>query len=102
MRNRHLCSLLALSMLALSCPAVEASVRCAGGLVNEGESSIEVARTCGEPNEKQRFDAQSNANGTLRENAATIEVWVYGPSNGMYRYFRFVDGVLTSIQSKRE
>ena len=44
----------------------------------------------------------TDADGNLLEGGATVERWVYGPNNCMYRYLRFVDGTLVDIDSKRQ
>jgi len=95
---RHLIA--ALSLVAISTSA-HAAMRCATDLVEEGETSIEVIRKCGAPASREVTEPVIDANGTQRYKSVTVEQWVYGPNNGMYRYLRFIDGKLVQIRSER-
>lgn len=85
-------------VLALTSVAAQASMRCEKGLVDEGDVSMDVVRKCGEPDKREVFTPGEAA----KEGAATVELWVYGPDNGMYRYLRFIDGRLAQIRSQRD
>ena len=94
MANRYLLGcLLALSMM----PAAQASsMRCGSTLINEGDLTVDVRRKCGEPDHREVIPPSSPQGGGV-----TVEQWVYGPSNGMYRYLRFLDGKLVEIRVAR-
>ena len=90
--------LLSLTMLGVS---AQASMRCNGTLNDEGDLLLEVLRKCGPPTERQITPPALAANGQLKHGAVTVETWVYGPDNGMYRNLRFIDGRLVEIKSKK-
>ncbi|MGV6395469.1 DUF2845 domain-containing protein [Pseudomonas caspiana] len=90
--------LLSLTLLAAN---VQASMRCNGALIDEGDLAVEVLRKCGAPAERQITPPTLAANGQLKHGAVTVETWVYGPDNGMYRNLRFIDGKLVEIKSKK-
>lgn len=94
MANHYLLGcLLALSMM----PAAQASsMRCGSTLINEGDLTVDVRRKCGEPDHRDVIPLSSSQGGGV-----TVEQWVYGPSNGMYRYLRFLDGKLVEIRVAR-
>jgi len=93
MANRYLLGcLLALFML----PAAQASMRCGNALINEGEFTVDVLRKCGEPDQREVTPPSSPQGGGV-----TVEQWVYGPRNGVYRYLRFLDGKLVEIRVAR-
>ncbi len=94
-------SLLTVLLLATSSAAL-ASMRCNGGLINEGDNSLEVLRKCGEPDARERTLPTLQENGLPPEGAVTVERWAYGPRNGMTRYLRFLDGTLVQITSTRD
>ncbi|MDY6980956.1 MAG: DUF2845 domain-containing protein [Pseudomonadota bacterium] len=87
-------------LLFFSIANAEAAMRCGPHLIMEGALTMEVKRKCGEPKEKDVrtppviLDKNSEA--------ATVEIWVYGPTNGVYKYLRFIDGRLVKIWSERE
>jgi hypothetical protein len=85
-----------------SLPGMAATLRCGSGLVSEGQSTLEVQRVCGEPGQRQRTEPAQTANGQLRQGAVTVEEWVYGPQNGLYRHLKFVDGKLVQITGRRQ
>ena len=85
-------SVLTLSLL----PVAEASMRCGTALIYEGERSVEVLRKCGEPDQREVTPPSSPQGGGV-----TVEQWVYGPRNGVYRYLRFLDGKLVEIRGER-
>lgn len=79
----------------------QASLRCNGGIIDEGDLSLEVLRKCGPPADRQSIAPSLDSYGRIIKGAATIENWVYGPNNGMYQYLRFIDGKLVEIKSKK-
>tara|TARA_R110000764_G_scaffold25528_1_gene61120 strand:+ start:250 stop:555 length:306 start_codon:yes stop_codon:yes gene_type:complete len=82
-------------------PASVASLRCDNGLASKGDTILEVEMKCGKPANSSIINPSVDEFGNRVQGAATIENWVYGPQNGMYRYLRFVDGTLVEIDSKR-
>lgn len=78
-----------------------ASMRCPKGIVSGGETTFEVLHKCGEPDSKERIERVLGSDGLPVTNSATIENWVYGPKNGMYRFLKFIDGTLVKIESHR-
>lgn len=89
-------------LLLMLGPAVEAAnMRCGSALISEGQTADEVLRICGEPDQRQRTEPAVAANGELRQGAVSIEVWVYGPQNGVHRQLKFIDGRLVQIRSAR-
>ncbi|WP_122666941.1 DUF2845 domain-containing protein [Pseudomonas viridiflava] len=90
-----------LVILALLSANTHASMRCNSTLINEGDLAVEVLRKCGPPADRQITPPALAANGQLRHGAVTVETWVYGPENGMYRTLRFIDGRLVQIKSKK-
>ena len=90
-----------LAALALLSGNAHASMRCNSALINEGDLAVEVLRKCGPPTERQITPPAMAANGQLKHGAVTVETWVYGPENGMYRNLRFIDGRLVEIRSRK-
>ena len=93
MANRYLLGFL---LVLLMVPAAQASMRCGNTLVNEGELTVDVLRKCGEPDHCEVIPPSSPQGGGV-----TVEQWVYGPRNGVYRYLRFLDGKLVEIRVAR-
>ena len=93
-------STLTLAIIAFANTA-HASMRCSNGIINEGNTSFEVLQKCGEPNRKEIIPQQIDSTGNSFQNSATVEHWVYGPSNGAYRLLKFIDGILVKIETKR-
>ncbi len=80
----------------------QATMRCGSEIINEGNTTFEVLRKCGEPKNREVISPIAGNNSKKTNNKAVpVENWVYGPDNGMYRYLRFVDGILTQIKSQR-
>ena len=92
--------LLATAVSVLAIPAT-ASLRCSNGLVSEGDTKLEVELKCGKPENSSTTNPAVDEFGNRVQGAATVEHWMYGPQNGMYRYLRFIDGMLVNIDSKR-
>ncbi|EKB9389081.1 TPA: DUF2845 domain-containing protein [Pseudomonas aeruginosa] len=89
-------------LLSLTSVSAQATMRCGSEIINEGNTTFEVVRKCGEPTNREIINPiAGNDSNKANNNAVPVENWVYGPDNGMYRYLRFVDGVLTQIRSQR-
>ncbi len=99
MSARHLIALL-VTLCAVSAPQA-ATMRCDHGLIATGALQAEVLEQCGEPETRQRTPRHIDPDGFPAEGSVTVEHWVYGPSNGMVRELRFIDGRLVDIQSTR-
>lgn len=80
----------------------QASMRCGNNLINEGFSKFEVIQKCGEPKNREVIDPVIGSNNKTPNKSVSVENWVYGPSNGVYRYLKFIDGVLVKIESRRQ
>ena len=90
------CALAATLLIALDAQA--STFRCESKLVSVGDRTVEVQRKCGEPASRS-FIGYSETQSGRQE--MQVEEWVYGPTNGMYHYLRFVGGRLSEIDSKR-
>lgn len=90
-----------LLFLALFCGAAQASMRCNGGIIDEGDMTTDVLQKCGQPSHRQATAPALDAYGRVIKGAVSVENWVYGPDNGMSRYLRFIDGKLVEIRSQR-
>jgi hypothetical protein len=90
-----------LLLLALFCGGAQASMRCNGGIIEEGDMTTEVIQKCGQPANRQATAPALDAYGRVIKGAVSVENWVYGPDNGMFRYLRFIDGKLVEIRSQR-
>ncbi|HGN2666786.1 DUF2845 domain-containing protein [Pseudomonas sp. GD04087] len=101
MRFREFCIGLLFGLLTFSATSTQAAtMRCGSNLISEGELIVDVIRKCGQPAQRQVVGPAVDANGYVAKGAATIENWVYGPSNGAYQYLRFVDGRLVEIRTR--
>jgi hypothetical protein len=85
--------------LLLTAEANASTFRCETKLVSLGDRSIEVQRKCGDPTARSFIGYLDTSSGRQELEA---EEWVYGPTNGMYYYLRFVGGRLNQIDSKRD
>jgi hypothetical protein len=102
MKNLKTSLLVSSLLLTLSSVSAQATMRCGSEIINEGNTTFEVIRKCGEPTNREIINpAADNNSSKVNNKAVPVENWVYGPDNGMYRYLRFVDGVLTKIKSQR-
>lgn len=88
--------LLGIALVCIAAPAAHASMRCGSSMINEGQSTAEVLQTCGKP-ESREVTPPSSAYG----GGVTVEHWIYGPKNGVYRYLRFIEDKLVEIRSER-
>lgn len=77
-------------------------MRCGQDLVREGDLTAEVSRKCGEPTDKIVRPPAVRPDGNLREGAVTVEIWIYGPENGVYHYVRFINSEVVKIWTERE
>ena len=87
--------------VAVTVGGAQAAMRCNNGIISEGHTTWEVTEKCGEPQDRERIEPTVGSNGKPPRHSATIENWVYGPDNGMYRHLRFIDGKLVEIESRR-
>lgn len=78
-----------------------ATMRCDHGIIATGASIAEVLETCGEPDTRERTPQYIDPDGYPAEGSVNIEQWSYGPTNGMVRSLRFIDGRLVEIDSTR-
>lgn len=102
MKQTLIAYLLGAALLAAGTGVRAATLRCADGLVDEGDLSAEVRRKCGEPVDREVIGPALDSRGYPVRGAATVEHWVYGPRNGMYHYLHFIDGRLVEIHSERD
>lgn len=80
--------------------AEAATMRCKQDIISEGDLSLDVIRKCGQPASREVFLPARDQNDHVRDGAVAVEIWVYGPRNGMYRYLRFIEGELVKIWSE--
>lgn len=80
----------------------QASMRCGNNLINEGDNKFEVIQKCGEPDKRETFDPLIGSDNKPANKSVSVENWMYGPSNGMNRYLKFIDGILVKIESRRQ
>lgn len=85
--------------LILAASQAHATFRCGVHLIEEGAQTVEVERICGPPAQKEVRRPVMNRGVDEDYEGATVEVWVYGPKNGVYRHLRFVNGNLVKIWS---
>jgi hypothetical protein len=97
---RTLSVLVALVALSIDA-AVASTMRCANGIVAHGERSAQVLEKCGEPASREVFPPALDEFGNIVQGAVAVELWTYGPNNGMHQYLRFIDGRLVQIRSQR-
>ncbi|SDS98044.1 Protein of unknown function [Halopseudomonas litoralis] len=81
--------------------ALAATMRCDNGLISTGDTAMVVTEKCGEPASRQVTNPAVDGVGHVVRGAATVERWVYGPTNGMSYHLRFIDGRLAQIRSQR-
>ncbi|MBD8483677.1 DUF2845 domain-containing protein [Pseudomonas coleopterorum] len=88
-------------LLALCNTASAAStMRCGSALVSLNDRTVQVEQKCGAPASKAQtgYERSGPIN---RRVELPIEEWVYGPSNGMSQYLKFVGSRLVEIESSR-
>lgn len=85
-----------------SASAMAATMRCAQGVVVQGDSRAEVRRDCGEPSRTERVSGPAVVKllGSTRLAKRKVEVWRYnfGPRSLMHDVY-FVDGKVQIIQT---
>lgn len=88
-------------LLALCDTAGAAStMRCGSTLVSLNDRTVQVEQKCGAPASKAQIGYERS--GPInRRVELPIEEWVYGPSNGMSQYLKFVGSRLVEIESSR-
>ncbi len=100
MVRRFLLVLTLVSVTTISFSA-SASMRCGTQLIDEGDLIADVLRKCGQPAQREVIPAASTTATDKKFNAVNVENWIYGPSNGVYQYLRFIDGKLVQIRTGR-
>ncbi len=101
MRKTIYTAMLATLVLVIYPIAAQASMRCPNGIISGGETTFEVLHKCGEPDSKEKVSPARGGDGEIINNSVTVENWVYGPNNGMYKFLKFIDGTLVKIESRR-
>ena len=105
--------LLVAAALAIGHPAHAESLRCSGGIVDEGDSRISVLRKCGQPQFADTFCAPVYFGGTLRPvpdpyigtivPCQQIDEWLYERGEGnMVAAVRLRAGAVLSIRHRRD
>lgn len=95
-------NLLALLITLVSASAAQAAtMRCDQGIIATGALQAEVLEQCGEPDARQYTPRHIDTDGYPADGSVTVDHWIYGPSNGMVRELRFIDGRLVDIESTR-
>lgn len=95
-------NLLALLITLVSASAAQAAtMRCDQGIIATGALQAEVLEQCGEPDARQYTPRHIDTDGYPADGSVTVDHWIYGPSNGMVRELRFIDGRLVNIESTR-
>ncbi len=100
----HRISTAAALVLVLAAPAARAdSINCPGGIVQTGDSKLDLLAKCGRPSlvedqqrERSSFDVQ---NGVARRVVAPVDVWTYDfGRNRFMQLVRIVRGRIVSIE----
>jgi hypothetical protein len=76
------------------------TMRCASNLVSLNERTVQVQQKCGVPASKAQMGYERSGP-VNRRVELPVEEWVYGPSNGMSHYLKFVGNRLVQIDSSR-
>src|SRR5690606_41129037 len=76
-----------------------ATMRCDQGLISTGDTAMVVVQKCGEPASRQVSHPARDEAGWVVEGAATVEHWIYGPTNGMSYHLRSIDRKSTRLNS---
>lgn len=87
-----------LGIFLLTIPGVVHSFRCGTRLVQLGDHSFKVLRSCGELISKEVVGFTLSADRTREKKVGN---WVYGPEGGFYHILVFEGGILTKITSFR-
>lgn len=90
----------------LAATAVHAgTLRCGTSLINEGDPMDEVLAKCGQPDKRvvtPPTKPRRGSDGKFIPGRPQLETWMYGPSNGAYRYLFFRDTQLQLINTTRK
>lgn len=92
-----------LTLLAMS-SAHGGTLRCGTHLINEGDPMDEVLAKCGQPDKRAIVPPtppRRGEDGKVIPGSPQLETWMYGPSNGAYRYLRFRDTTLELVRTSR-
>ncbi|WP_207888451.1 DUF2845 domain-containing protein [Pseudomonas sp. 30_B] len=95
--------LFAASLLALGTAQAD-TLRCGTGLINEGDQMDQVLAQCGQPAKRvvtPPTPPRRGGDGQFIPGDPQLETWMYGPSNGAYRYLYFRDTTLQLIKTTR-
>lgn len=91
-------------MLLAAGAAHAGTLRCGTGLINEGDGMDKVLAQCGQPDKRvvtPPTQPRRGADGQFIPGDPQLETWMYGPSNGAYRYLFFRDTTLQLIKTTR-
>lgn len=97
--------LIALLLILAAGTAQADTLRCGTSLINEGDPMDEVLAKCGQPDKRvvtPPTQPTRGPDGQFVPGAPQLETWMYGPSNGAYRYLRFRDTTLELIRTSRK
>ena len=100
MKNLPRCSWLLAVLLFASSVEAASTLRCGSTLVSLDDRTVEVESKCGAPASKMQ-SGYERSGPVNRRVELPVEEWVYGPSNGMFQYLKFVGNRLVMIDSKR-
>lgn len=81
------------------------TLRCGTSLINEGDPMDEVLAKCGQPDKRvvtPPTQPRRGPDGKFVPGQPQLETWMYGPSNGAYRYLFFRDTQLQLINTTRK
>lgn len=95
----HSALLLVVSLTGTSALAAD---RCANGLIENGDSTLEVLKTCGQPSQRQIIPQAIRADGVPRWGSVVSETWTYGPDRGRVMHLRFISDKLVEVRSGRQ
>jgi hypothetical protein len=82
--------------------ATLAADRCANGLIENGDSTLQVLKTCGPPSQRQIVPQATRADGVPRWGSVVSEAWTYGPDRGRVMQLRFISDRLVEVRSGRQ
>ena len=85
-------------LIVFSTAGLAADLRCDNGLVDIGDHSFQVLKTCGDPVSKEVTGYTLTKDG---KRELKMEHWVYGPKDGYYYILIFEGGVLRKITDFR-
>jgi len=97
--------LIALLLTLIAGTAQAGTLRCGTSLINEGDPMDEVLAKCGQPDKRDIVPPtppRRGQDGKIIPGSPQLETWMYGPTNGAYRYLRFRDTTLELIRTSRK